>query len=325
MNDEKNNVINPTNGADLGFEVVGNDAISSEKIIAPRYSYWKSVFRVFFKKKMNIVLIALFVVLVLSAIFIPLICPYEPQENVTNATAYNLSPAKAMEQFGHSFKWMLGTGPQGNSILYNIFAGARTSLLLAVVCAAINMTIGIVLGAVWGFSKKLDAILIPIYNIVANVPFILVVAVLIYVLGSGFWNMVIAMTITGWLGVAYFFRTQVMIIRDREYSLASKCLGTPIRRIVSKNILPFLTSVIVTLLATEVPSYISLETYMSFIGIGLSAEVPSLGRMISVAQTAFLTYPWEFWPPVIYAAMLTIILYLLGQNLADATDPKTHM
>ena len=325
MNDEKNNVINPTNGADLGFEVVGNDAISSEKIIAPRYSYWKSVFRVFFKKKMNIVLIVLFVVLVLSAIFIPLICPYEPQENVTNATAYNLSPAKAMDQFGHSFKWMLGTGPQGNSIMYNIFAGARTSLLLAVVCAAINMTIGIVLGAVWGFSKKLDAILIPIYNIVANVPFILVVAVLIYVLGSGFWNMVIAMTITGWLGVAYFFRTQVMIIRDREYSLASKCLGTPIRRIVSKNILPFLTSVIVTLLATEVPSYISLETYMSFIGIGLSAEVPSLGRMISAAQTAFLTYPWEFWPPVIYAAMLTIILYLLGQNLADATDPKTHM
>ncbi len=325
MNDEKNNVINPTNGADLGFEVVGNDAISSEKVIAPRYSYWKSVFRVFFKKKMNIVLIALFVVLVLSAVFIPLICPYEPQENVTNATAYNLSPAKAMDQFGHSFKWMLGTGPQGNSIMYNIFAGARTSLLLAVVCAAINMTIGIVLGAVWGFSKKLDAILIPIYNIIANVPFILVVAVLIYVLGSGFWNMVIAMTITGWLGVAYFFRTQVMIIRDREYSLASKCLGTPIRRIVSKNILPFLTSVIVTLLATEVPSYISLETYMSFIGIGLSAEVPSLGRMISAAQTAFLTYPWEFWPPVIYAAMLTIILYLLGQNLADATDPKTHM
>ena len=133
------------------------------------------------------------------------------------------------------------------------------------------------------------------------------------------------MTITGWLGIAYFFRTQVMIIRDREYSLASKCLGTPIGRIVSKNILPFLTSVIVTLLATEVPSYISLETYMSFIGIGLSAEVPSLGRMISAAQTAFITYPWEFWPPVIYAAMLTIILYLLGQNLADATDPKTHM
>ena len=161
MNDEKN-MINTSQDADLGFEVVGNDAISSEKIIAPRYSYWKSVFRVFFRKKSNILLISLFVLMILSAVFIPLICKYDPVENVTNASSYNLSPAKAMEKFGTSFKWLLGTGPQGNSIMYNIFAGARTSLFLAVVCAAINMTIGIILGAVWGFSKKLDAILIPI-------------------------------------------------------------------------------------------------------------------------------------------------------------------
>jgi oligopeptide transport system permease protein len=116
-----------------------------------------------------------------------------------------------------------------------------------------------------------------------------------------------------------------MIIRDREYSLASKCLGTPVRRIVSKNILPYLTSVIVTLLATELPGYINYEAYLSFFGLGLGEKVPSLGRMISVSQTAFLTFPWEFWPPVIFASLLTIILYLVGQNLADATDPKTHM
>lgn len=324
MNNENANIkkegIDPSK-----FTIVGNDAIASEKIIAPRYSYWKSVFRVFFRKKSNIVLIALFVIMILSAIFVPMICKYDPIENVMDATTYNLSPKAAMDRFGVSFKWMLGSGGQGNSIMYNIFAGARMSLLLAIICAAINMTIGIIIGAVWGFSKRLDAILIPIYNIIANVPYILIVAVLIYIIGSGFWPMVFAMTITQWIGVAFFFRTQVMIIRDREYSLASKCLGTPINRIVSKNILPFLTSVIVTMLATEVPSYISLETYMSFIGIGLSAKVPSLGRMISDAQTAFISYPWEFWPPVIYAALLTIILYLLGQNLADATDPKTHM
>ena len=116
-----------------------------------------------------------------------------------------------------------------------------------------------------------------------------------------------------------------MIIRDREYSLASRCLGTPITRVISKNILPFLTSVITTLLATELPSYISSEVYLSFIGIGLSATVPSLGRMISNAQTAFITFPWAFWPPVAIAALITIILYILGQNLADATDPRTHM
>ena len=324
MKDEKTNANAPEFDASA-FTVVGNDAASSEKIIAPRYSYWKSVFRVFFKHKGNILLIALFVIMIVSAIVVPMICKYNPYENITDSSTFNLSPAKAMDRFDHSFKWWLGTGPAGNSIMYNIFAGARTSLFLALMCAAVNMTLGILVGAVWGFSKRLDAVLIPIYNIIANVPYILLVAVLVYIMGTGFWQMVVAMGVTQWIGVAFFFRTQVMIIRDSEYSLASKCLGTPVGRIVSKNILPFLTSVIVTMLATEVPSYISLDTYMSFIGLGMSAAIPTLGRMISVAQTAYITYPWTFWPPVAYASLLTIILYLLGQSLADATDPKTHM
>ena len=204
-------------------------------------------------------------------------------------------------------------------------ASARTSLQLAVICAAINMVIGIILGAVWGYSKRVDAVLVTIYNIIANVPYILVISVLVYIIGSGFWSLVFALTITGWLGIAYFFRNQVMIIRDREYTLASRCLGTPVSRVIGKNILPFMTSVIVTVLATELPSYISMEVFLSYIGIGLSAEVPSLGRMISEAQSAFLTYPWEFWPPVAIASAITIILYVLGQNLADASDPRTHM
>ena len=186
-------------------------------------------------------------------------------------------------------------------------------------------SIGIIVGAVWGYSKKADQILLAIYNIIANVPYILLISVLVYIIGSGFWSFVFALTVTGWLGIAYFFRTQVMIIRDREYSLASRCLGTPINRMISKNMLPFLTSVIVTLLATELPSYISMEVFLSYIGIGLSADVPSLGRMIQEAQSAFKTYPWAFWPPVIISAAITIILYVLGQNLADATDPRTHM
>ena len=94
---------------------------------------------------------------------------------------------------------------------------------------------------------------------------------------------------------------------------------------ISRNILPFLTSVTVTLLATELPSYISMEVFLSYIGVGLSADVPSLGRMIQEAQSAFIVYPWEFWPPVIIASAITIILYVVGQNLADASDPRTHM
>ena len=315
---------NPRN--DNLFRFIDNDSIQSEKIIAPRYSYWASVFRVFFRKRINIVLIVLFILLIVGSFVIPIFAPYSPYENITVAATYNLSPEAAMKYFGgFSFKWMLGTGGQGNSIFYGIMSSARTSLVLAVICAAINMTLGIVLGAVWGYSKRFDQIMLVVYNIIANVPYILLVSVLVYIIGAGFWSFVFALTVTGWLRIAYFFRTQVLIIRDREYSLASRCLGTPIPRMISKNILPFLTSVTVTLLATELPSYISMEVFLSYIGVGLSAEVPSLGRMIQEAQSAFLIYPWEFWPPVAVAAAITIILYVLGQNLADASDPRTHM
>ena len=293
---------NETVNEDSLFRIVGNDAVASEKIIAPRYSYSRSVLRVFFRKK-----------------------SYDEYENVTDASSFNLSPAAAIAKYGFSFKYLLGTGSTGNSISYGIFASARTSLSLAIICAAINMTVGIIVGAIWGYSKKFDQIMIVIYNIIANVPYLLLISVLVYIIGSGFWPFGFALTITGWLSIAYFFRTQVMIIRDREYSLASKCLGTPINRIVTKNLLPFLVSVIVTILATELPSYISSEVFLTYIGIGLSANIPSLGRMISVAQTAFMTYPWTFWPPVSISAIITIVLYLLGQNLADATDPRTHM
>ena len=303
-----------------------DEKVSSEKIVAPRYSYWKSVFRVFFKKKSNIFMLVVLVLLLLSAFICPLFMPYDMMENITNPATYNLSPAAAMKYFGgFSFKWMLGSGGMGNSIFYGIFSSARTSLMLAFICATINMFLGIVLGAVWGYSKKVDAVMLVIYNIVANVPMILLVTVIVYIIGTGFWSLIFSLCVTGWLGIAFFFRTQVMIIRDREYSLASRCLGTPLPRIITKNILPFLTSVIVTILATELPSYISTEVYLSFLGLGLSAEIPSLGRMISLAQSAFLIYPWEFWPPVFFASVLTILLYLLGQKLADASDPRTHM
>ena len=338
MNENKNNV--PQSTDDL-FRFIDSNSISSEKIVAPRYSYWKSVFRVFFRKKSSIIMLTALVIILLVAFIMPNIWKYDPMENVRNAQTFNLSPAKASAYFKSEagrqwlasepaatdgpLKWILGTGSMGNSIFYGIIASAQTSLLLAIICAAINMTIGIIIGAVWGYSKKLDAVMLVIYNIISNVPYILLISVLVYIIGSGFWSFIFALTVTGWLGIAYFFRTQVMIIRDREYSLASRCLGTPVHRVISKNILPFLTSVIVTLLATELPSYISMEVFLSYIGVGLSATVPSLGRMIQQGQTAFLTFPWAFWPPVAVAAAITIILYLLGQNLADASDPRTHM
>ncbi len=307
------------------FAPVDHSALESEKITAPRYSYWKSVFRVFFRNKVNIIILSLLVLVIVFAYIYPVVSHYDPYANLMDPNSKHLSPVKAMNYFGASIHWILGAGASGESTFDAIWNGSRISISLAFICAAINMTIGVVLGAIWGFSKRVDLIMTEVYNIVGNVPTILIISVMAMLFTPSFWTMVFAMTVIGWIGIAYFIRTQVVIIRDREYNLASKCLGTSTIKIAMKNILPFMTSVIVTQLATEIPSYISYEVFLAYIGLGMSDM--SLGRLIYSAESAMVTPGWEFefWSPVAIASIITVVLYVVGQNLGDASDPRTHM
>lgn len=311
------------------FSIVDRDELASEKITAPRYSYWHSVFRVFFKKKINIIALVLLAVMLVFTYIYPLAIGYDaevdPYLYLDDASAKHLMPGAAMQKFGASIHWILGSGSAGQSTFDSIWYGASISVTLALVCALINMTVGVIVGAIWGFSKRVDIFMTEVYNIVANVPYILLISVIVLIMSASFWAMVFALTITGWIAIAYFIRTQVIIIRDREYNLASRCLGTPITRIAMKNILPFMTSVIVTLAATEIPSYISYEVFLSYIGMGMKDM--SLGKLIEDAQSAMVTPGWgfEFWSPVIVASVIAVVLYVVGQNLGDASDPRTHM
>ena len=307
------------------FSHVNHSDLESEKITAPRYSYWRSVFRVFFRKRINIVILTLFALVIAFAYVYPAVIDYDPFVNLLNASSKHLLPRQAMAMFGKNIHWILGAGASGQSTFDAVWFGSRISISMAFICAAINMTVGIIIGSIWGFSKKVDVFMMQLYNIIGHVPYILFISVLVLIFSAGFWTMVFALTVTGWLGIAFFIRTQVIIIRDREYNLASKCLGTPIARIASKNILPFMTSVIVTLTATEIPSYISYEVFLSYIGMGMSDM--SLGRLIYQAENAMLTPGWqfEFWSPVAVASIITVVLYVTGQNLGDASDPRTHM
>ena len=316
--------LNQFTDEELFAPIIHNDA-ESEKIAAPRYSYWKSVFRVFFRKKINIIALGLLLFVILFAYIYPSVTNYDPYANLLDPNAKHLSPADAMSYFGPQLRWILGAGASGESTFDAVWNGSRISISLAFLCAAINMTIGVMLGAVWGFSKKVDMVMMEVYTIIGNVPMILIISVLSMLLSPTFWTMVFALTIVGWLSIAYFIRNQVLIIRDREYNLASKCLGTSLFKIATKNILPFMTSVIVTLLATELPSYISYEVFLSYIGMGMSEM--SLGRLIYAAEAAMVTPGWqmEFWSPVAIASIITVVLYVVGQNLGDASDPRTHM
>lgn len=307
------------------FSPMDHSTLESEKITAPRYSYWKSVFRVFFRNKLNIVILALLVIMIAFAYIYPSVVDYDPFANLLDGASKHLSPAAALEYFGRNIHWILGAGASGQPTFDAIWNGSRISISLAFICGAINMTIGVLIGAVWGFSKKVDIVMMEVFNIIGNVPTILIISVMAMLFSPTFWTMVFALTVVGWLGIAYFIRTQVVIIRDREYNLASRCLGTSTVKIAMKNILPFMTSVIVTLLATEIPSYISYEVFLSYIGLGMSDM--SLGRLIYEAESAMVTPGWEFefWSPVAIASIITVVLYVVGQNLGDASDPRTHM
>lgn len=300
------------------FSFAEFDEASSEHIAAPRYSYWKSVWRTFIHNKVTVAVSILMLAIIIFAMVQPIFSKYNPMDapNINNPAMRFLPP---------SAEYPFGTDNIGRSLFDAVWAGAKNSLIIGIGCTLINMVIGIAVGALWGFSKKMDKWMIEVYNIVSNVPFLLIAMILSYVLGSGFKTLIFIMCVTNWIYVAYFIRTQVMIIRDREYNLASRCLGTSTWTMITKNILPYLISVIMTYTSREIPANISYEVFLSFLGLGLGQENALLGRMISQYTTYMNAYPHLFWIPVSVLAIISISLYIVGQALADASDPRTHM
>lgn len=300
------------------FDFATFDENMSEHIEAPRYSYWKSVWRTFFGNKFTVLVAIIMITVVLFALIQPKISGYDPlvAPNINNGSMKFLKP---------SAEHIFGTDNIGNEVFDAVWAGARNSIVISFICTAINMVVGVAVGALWGFSKRMDRWMIEVYNVISNIPFLLLAMILTYVIGSGFKPLIFTMTCTQWIYVAYFIRTQVMIIRDREYNLASKCLGTRTGTMITKNILPYLISVIMTYVSREIPSLISYEVFLSYLGLGLGTNYASLGRSISQYTSFMNGYPHLFWIPVGVLALISISLYIVGQKLADAADPRTHM
>lgn len=300
------------------FQFVELQESATEHIAAPHYSYWKSVFKRFFSSKIAILMLIISLIIIVLSIVQPMLSGYQA----------GLTPhinEQWMKYIDPCLEYPFGTDGFGDSVFDVVWAGTRTSLFVSFVVTGITTVVGIIVGAFWGYSKKMDVIMIEIYNVVANVPFTLLVMVLMYVLGGGLWQLIFSLSITSWLGVAYFIRVQVMIIRDREYNLASRCLGTPTSKILLHNVLPYLISVIVTSVSRDIPSYISYEVFLGYLGVGLNQKTASLGRTINEYSSYLTSKPHIFWIPVFVCALISVSLYIVGQTLADASDPRTHM
>ena len=299
------------------FQFVKRDDFASETIDAPAYSYWRSVMRQFLKKKSTTIMLGILVAIVLMSFIYPMFSNFDFND-VSKVNDFSMRYIKPNAE--HWF----GTDSNGKSLFDGVWFGARNSILISIIATLINLIIGIIIGAICGISKAVDRVMMEVYNIISNIPALLIVIVLTYSIGAGFWNLIFAMTITGWVGIAYTIRIQIMRYRDLEYNLASRTLGTPTYKIVTKNIMPQLVSVIVTTTSQMLPSFISYEAFLSFFGLGLPVTVPSLGRLISDYSQNVTTNAYLFWIPLTTLILVSLSFFVVGQNLADASDPRTH-
>ena len=299
------------------FQFVKRDDFASETIDAPAYSYWRSVMRQFLKKKSTTIMLAILTAIVLMSFIYPMFSKFDFND-VSKVNDFSMRYIKPNAEY-----WF-GTDSNGKSLFDGVWFGARNSILISIIATIINLFIGIIVGAIWGISKSVDRIMMEVYNIISNIPGLLIVIVLTYSIGAGFWNLIFAMTITGWVGIAYMIRVQIMRYRDLEYNLASRTLGTPTLKIIGKNIMPQLVSVIVTTTSQMLPNFISYEAFLSFFGLGLPVTVPSLGRLISDYSQNVTTNAYLFWIPLTTLILVSLSFFVVGQNLADASDPRTH-
>ena len=299
------------------FQFVKRDDFASETIDAPAYSYWKSVMRQFLKKKSTITMLGILIAIILMSFIYPMFSNFDFND-VSKVNDFSMRYIKPSGQY-----WF-GTDSNGKSLFDGVWFGARNSILISIIATVINLAIGVIIGGIWGLSKTVDRVMMEVYNIISNIPALLIVIVLTYSIGAGFWNLIFAMTITGWVGIAYTIRVQIMRYRDLEYNLASRTLGTPTLKIVTKNIMPQLVSVIVTTTSQMLPSFISYEAFLSFFGLGLPVTVPSLGRLISDYSQNVTTNAYLFWIPLTTLILVSLTFFVVGQNLADASDPRTH-
>lgn len=222
--------------------------------------------------------------------------------------------------------FLFGTNNAGQDLWGMVWSGTRTSLFIGFVVALIEAAVGILVGVVWGYVRKADRVLTEIYNVINNIPTTIVLILIAYILRPGIFTLIFAMTLTGWVSMARFIRNQIVIIRDRDYNTASRCLGTGTLRIITRNLLPYLVSVIMLRMALAIPGAIGSEVFITYIGLGLPLSIPSLGNLITVGRK-FVSTPqsYQLLFPTIVLSIVTVSFYIIGNSFADAADPRNHV
>ena len=274
----------------------------------------------------------------LFAIVAPMISGYTYKD--VNAAATNLPPKipgleklgifdgtlngvdvyaqKGIEEY-HYF----GTDNLGRDIFTRVGEGTRISLMIAFLSITVNLLIGVVYGLISGyFGGWVDNVMQRFIEILVGIPSMVILTLLLLVMKPGIASIVIALTITSWVNMSRIVRAQVLKLKNQEFVLASKTLGTPSLRIVRKDMLPNAFGQIIITFTFSIPDAIFLEAFLAFIGLGVQEPMASLGSLINTGYKSAMTYPYMIVAPVVILAILMLSFTVLGDGLRDAIDPQ---
>lgn len=280
------------------------------------YSYWRSTIRTFFKSLTVKIIVLLVLIMVAYTVIYPMLTDRDPYTVSLSARDWNLTPSRE-----HPF----GTDGVGRDIWARVWFGTRTSLLLSIAVAVFEVGLGVIIGALWGFYRKLDTVMFAIYNTLTNVPSTIYLVLIAYIMKPSVITIIIALVATGWIREARWFRSRILALREVDYNIASICLKTPTRRIIARNVIPHLVSLIIMDAALTIPSSIGSEVFLSYIGVGLPADLCTLGNLVNQGRSAFLVYPFQMIFPTLILCFITVSFYIIGNKFADASDPKNHL
>lgn len=219
--------------------------------------------------------------------------------------------------------FIFGTDEKGRDLYVRTMVGALVSISFGLVAAFIDLFIGVTLGALSGYhGGKTDLVLQRIVEILGSVPNLIWVMMIIVFVGAGVIPLILALLISGWIPMYRMVRAQVMKIKEQEYVLSARTLGQSDMGIIFKHILPNCMGVIIIWLMFSIPSAIFFESFMSFLGLGITAPVPSLGSLASNGKEFLRTNPYVLFAPSLVLSIIMLSFNLIADGLRDAFDPK---